>query len=171
MFAIVAAFKHWCQYLEGAKFPVQILTDHRSLKYFTTTKQLNCRQARWSELLTDFDFVIQYCPGAQAGLPDALTHCSDMQPNNKGLSLLLEHNPDNFQTLLKPHQLCLAATSILSVKSVITNKIRKALSRDLWTSSLLEQINLGSSPTGFTINSMNFLTYKDAACMPNVDNL
>ncbi|SOV04806.1 uncharacterized protein UDID_17198 [Ustilago sp. UG-2017a] len=73
MFAIVAAFKHWRQYLEGAKFPVQVLTDHRSLEYFTTTKQLNRRQARWSELLSDFDFVIQYCPGVQAGLPDALT--------------------------------------------------------------------------------------------------
>ncbi|SPC67464.1 uncharacterized protein UHOD_11753 [Ustilago sp. UG-2017b] len=78
MFAIVAAFKHWRQYLEGAKFPVQVLTDHRSLKYFTTTKQLNRRQARWSELLSDFDFVIQYRPGAQAGLPDTLTLKSDI---------------------------------------------------------------------------------------------
>ncbi|SPC66568.1 uncharacterized protein UHOD_12259 [Ustilago sp. UG-2017b] len=65
MFAIVAAFKHWRQYLEGAKFQVQVLTDHRSLEYFTTTKQLNRRQARWSELLADFDFIIQYRPGAQ----------------------------------------------------------------------------------------------------------
>ncbi|SOV09219.1 uncharacterized protein UDID_18292 [Ustilago sp. UG-2017a] len=71
MFAIVAAFKHWHQYLEGAKFQVQVLTNHCSLEYFTTTKQLNRRQARWSELLADFDFVIQYRPGAQAGLPDA----------------------------------------------------------------------------------------------------
>ncbi|SOV03415.1 uncharacterized protein UDID_18660 [Ustilago sp. UG-2017a] len=78
MFAIVAAFKHWRQYLEGAKFPVQVLTDHRSLEYFTTTKQLNRRQARWSELLSDFDFVIQYHPGVQAGLPDALTLKSDI---------------------------------------------------------------------------------------------
>ncbi|SPC60939.1 uncharacterized protein UHOD_11199 [Ustilago sp. UG-2017b] len=84
MFAIVAAFKHWCQYLEGAKFQVQVLTDHRSLEYFTTTKQLNRRQARWSELLADFDFVIPYRPGAQAGLPDALTHRSDMRPMCQG---------------------------------------------------------------------------------------
>ncbi|KAJ1028044.1 hypothetical protein NDA13_003494 [Ustilago tritici] len=159
------------QYLEGAKFPVEVLTDHRSLEYFTTTKQLNRRQARWSELLANFDFVIQYCPGAQDCLPDALTRCSDMRLIDKGSSLLLEQNPDNFQTLLKPHQLCLAATGILSVKSVITDKICKALSRDPWTLSLLEQINSGSLPTGFTINSMNLLTYKDAVCVPNVDNL
>ncbi|SOV06304.1 uncharacterized protein UDID_19619 [Ustilago sp. UG-2017a] len=139
MFAIVAAFKHWRQYLEGAKFQVQVLTDHRSLKYFTTTKQLNHRQARWSELLADFDFVIQYHPGAQAGLPDALTRRSDMRPKDRGPSLMQEHNPGNFQTLLKPHQLRLAATGILTVKSDITDKIRDALPRDPWTSSLLEK--------------------------------
>ncbi|SOV04067.1 uncharacterized protein UDID_19529 [Ustilago sp. UG-2017a] len=140
MFAIVAAFKHWRQYLEGAKFQVQVLTDHRSLKYFTTTKQLNRRQARWSELLADFDFVIQYHPGAQAGLPDALTRRSDMRPKDRGPSLMQEHNPGNFQTLLKPHQLRLAATGILTVKSDITDKIRDALPRDPWTSSLLDHL-------------------------------
>ncbi|SPC60765.1 uncharacterized protein UHOD_11147 [Ustilago sp. UG-2017b] len=171
MFAIVAAFKHWRQYLEGAKFPVQVLTDHRSLEYFTTTKQLNCRQARWSELLSDFDFVIQYCPGAQAGLPDTLTRRSDMRPMDKGPSLMQEHNPNNFQALLKPHQLQLAATGILTVKSDITDKIRDALSSDSWTSALLEQAHLGLPPLGFAINSMNLLTYQDSVCVPDVDNL
>ncbi|SOV01667.1 uncharacterized protein UDID_18169 [Ustilago sp. UG-2017a] len=171
MFAIVAAFKHWRQYLEGAKFQVQVLTDHRSLEYFTTTKQLNHRQARWSELLADFDFVIQYRPGAQAGLPDALTRRSDMRPKDRGLSLMQEHNPGNFQTLLKPHQLRLAATGILTVKSDITDKIRDALPRDPWTSSLLERVHLGSAPPGFAINSMNLLTYQDSVCVPDVDDL
>ncbi|SPC65346.1 uncharacterized protein UHOD_11060 [Ustilago sp. UG-2017b] len=171
MFAIVAAFKHWRQYLEGAKFQVQVLTDHRSLEYFTTTKQLNHRQARWSELLADFDFVIQYRPGAQAGLPDTLTRRSDMRPMDKGPSLMQEHNPNNFQALLKPHQLRLAATGILTVKSDITDKIRDALSSDSWTSALLEQAHLGSPPLGFAINSMNLLTYRDSVCVPDVDNL
>ncbi|SOV09588.1 uncharacterized protein UDID_19016 [Ustilago sp. UG-2017a] len=151
MFAIVAAFKHWRQYLEGAKFQVQVLTDHRSLEYFTTTKQLNRRQARWSELLADFDFVIQYRPGAQAGLPDALTRCSDMRPKDRGPSLMQEHNPGNFQTLLKPHQLRLAATGILTRP--------------------LERVHLGSAPPGFAINSMNLLTYQDSVCVPEVDDL
>ncbi|SOV07708.1 uncharacterized protein UDID_19391 [Ustilago sp. UG-2017a] len=171
MFAIVAAFKHWRQYLEGAKFPVQVLTDHHSLEYFTTTKQLNCRQACWSELLSDFDFVIQYCPGVQAGLPDALTRRSDMRPMDKGPSLMQEHNPNNFQALLKPHQLQLAATGILTVKSDITDKICEALSGDSWTSALLEQAHLGSLPPGFVIDSRNLLTYRDSVCIPDVDDL
>ncbi|SOV01971.1 uncharacterized protein UDID_18842 [Ustilago sp. UG-2017a] len=84
---------------------------------------------------------------------------------------MTEHNPNNFQALLKPHQLRLAATGILTVKSDITDKIRDALSSDSWTSALLEQAHLGSPPLGFAINSMNLLTYRDSVCVPDVDDL
>ena len=60
MLAIVSSFKEWRQYLEGTTLPIKVLTDHRSLEYFTSTKQLNRRQARWSEFLTDFNFIITY---------------------------------------------------------------------------------------------------------------
>ena len=49
MLAIISCFKEWRHYLEGAQHTIEILTDHRSLEFFTTTKQLNRRQARWSE--------------------------------------------------------------------------------------------------------------------------
>ncbi|SOV09218.1 uncharacterized protein UDID_18291 [Ustilago sp. UG-2017a] len=71
---------------------------------------------------------------------NALTRRSDMRPKDRGPSLMQEHNPGNFQTLLKPHQLRLAATGILTVKSDITDKIRDALPRDPWTSSLLDHL-------------------------------
>ncbi|KAG0160695.1 hypothetical protein PDIDSM_8225 [Penicillium digitatum] len=38
--------------------PVKVITDHRNLEYFTTTKLLNRRQARWSEFLSRFNFKI-----------------------------------------------------------------------------------------------------------------
>lgn len=46
MLAIVESMKHWRYYLEGAKFPIQILSDHKNLKVFMTTKILNWQQAR-----------------------------------------------------------------------------------------------------------------------------
>jgi dTDP-4-dehydrorhamnose reductase len=46
---IVECFRLWQQYLEGAKHTIQVFTDHNNLQYFTTTKQLSRRQARWSE--------------------------------------------------------------------------------------------------------------------------
>jgi len=37
--------------------------DHKNLKYFSTTKVLMRRQARWSEYLSQLNLVICFCPG------------------------------------------------------------------------------------------------------------
>jgi hypothetical protein len=73
LLAIVDSFRLWRQYLEGAKYPIQVYTDHNNLQYFTTTKQLSRRQAIWSERLAGFDFIINYRPGRLGAKPDALT--------------------------------------------------------------------------------------------------
>ena len=40
LLAIHKAFKHWQSYLEGATHQVLMMSDHKNLKYFTTTKVL-----------------------------------------------------------------------------------------------------------------------------------
>ncbi|KAL0440174.1 UNVERIFIED_CONTAM: Retrovirus-related Pol polyprotein from transposon, partial [Sesamum latifolium] len=67
--AIVHALKIWRQYLYGETF--QIFTDHKSLKYITTQKELNLRQRRWIELLKDYDCTIDYHPGKANVVADA----------------------------------------------------------------------------------------------------
>ncbi|KAL0537553.1 hypothetical protein IC582_026532 [Cucumis melo] len=59
--AMVFALKIWRHYLYGEK--IQIFTDHKSLKYFFTQKELNMRQRRWLELVKDYDCKILYHPG------------------------------------------------------------------------------------------------------------
>ena len=59
--AVVFMLKIWRHYLYGEK--TQIFTDHKSLKYFFTQKELNMRQRRWLELVKDYDVDIQYHPG------------------------------------------------------------------------------------------------------------
>ncbi|GKB01695.1 retrotransposon protein, putative, ty3-gypsy subclass [Tanacetum coccineum] len=50
-----------------------IFTDHKSLKYIFTQKELNMRQRRWLELLKDYDTNIQYHPGkANVRIKEAL---------------------------------------------------------------------------------------------------
>ncbi|KAL4036953.1 hypothetical protein IC575_000531 [Cucumis melo] len=58
--AVVFALKIWRHYLYGEK--IQIFTDHKSLKYFFTQKELNMRQRRWLELVKDYDCEILYHP-------------------------------------------------------------------------------------------------------------
>ena len=41
LMAIVDAFGTWRVYLEGAKYKVKVITDHKNLLAFTTTKVLN----------------------------------------------------------------------------------------------------------------------------------
>ncbi|MBN8138639.1 hypothetical protein J0J21_23210, partial [Vibrio vulnificus] len=45
--AIIHALKVWGRYLYGDKF--KIYTDHKSLKYVATQKELNLRQRCWME--------------------------------------------------------------------------------------------------------------------------
>jgi len=78
--AIVRCFEEWRPHLEGAPMPVQVLSDHKSLEYFMSTKHLSRRQTRWSEFLYRFNFRIVYCPGKQGGKPDALTRRSGDLP-------------------------------------------------------------------------------------------
>ena len=46
LLAIVMACKQWRHYLEGAKHPIELLTDHANLVTFMTTKALTGRQVR-----------------------------------------------------------------------------------------------------------------------------
>jgi len=84
LLAVVDAFKHWRQYCEGVTHQVQVYSDHQNLEYFTTTKVLNRRQARWAEELADIDFRIYYRPGTQNGKPDALSRRSEYRPEKGG---------------------------------------------------------------------------------------
>src|SRR5882724_5878203 len=57
-----------------------MLSDHKNLEYFMTTKQLTHCQVHWSEYLSGFNYLICYCTGQLGTKPDALTHCDDVYP-------------------------------------------------------------------------------------------
>ncbi|GJV08688.1 putative reverse transcriptase domain-containing protein [Tanacetum coccineum] len=58
---VVFALRLWRHYLYGVKCTV--FTDHKSLQYILDKKELNMRQRRWIELLSDYDCEIRYHPG------------------------------------------------------------------------------------------------------------
>jgi transposase InsO family protein len=63
LFAIVYSFKQWRHYLEGSKYPVEVLSDHANLQTFMKQPKLNGRQARWLMFLTPFEFTIRHRSG------------------------------------------------------------------------------------------------------------
>ncbi|GKA70875.1 putative reverse transcriptase domain-containing protein, partial [Tanacetum coccineum] len=68
--AVVFALKMWRHYLYDTKCVV--FTDHKSLQHILDQKELNMRQRRWLELLSDYDCEIRYHPGKVNVVADAL---------------------------------------------------------------------------------------------------
>lgn len=101
LMAIVRAFEEWRAELEGTEMPVEVISDHKNLQHFMTTKRLSRRQARWSEFLSRFNFKLIYRPGAQGGKPDALTRRSSDRPQNH----YDERHEHQNQIILKPDKL------------------------------------------------------------------
>lgn len=81
LMAIIEAFKEWRVYLSGTPEPVKVYTDHKNLINFAKTKDLNKRQIRWAEFMTEFNFEIIYRPGSENGRADALSRRSDLESN------------------------------------------------------------------------------------------
>ena len=54
----------------------QVFTDHKSLKYLLTQKELKLRQRRWLKLIKDYDLIINYCPRKANMIADALSRKS-----------------------------------------------------------------------------------------------
>ncbi|GKB53124.1 putative reverse transcriptase domain-containing protein [Tanacetum coccineum] len=69
--AVVFTLKIWRHYLYGTKCTV--FTDHKSLQHILNQKELNMRQRRWLELLSDYDCDIRYHPGKANVVADALS--------------------------------------------------------------------------------------------------
>ena len=69
--AIVFALKIWRHYLYGEQF--EVFSNHKSLKYIFTQRDLNMRQCRWMEYQEDYDFTLHYNPGKANVVVDALS--------------------------------------------------------------------------------------------------
>ncbi|KAK3506309.1 hypothetical protein QTP70_001709 [Hemibagrus guttatus] len=73
LLAVNLALEEWRHWLEGAKHPFTVLTDHKNLEYLRAAKRLNPRQARWALFFTRFKFTISYRPGSKNVKADALS--------------------------------------------------------------------------------------------------
>ncbi|GJS04289.1 putative reverse transcriptase domain-containing protein [Tanacetum coccineum] len=69
--SVVFALKIWRHYLYGTRCTV--FTDHKSLQHILDQKELNMRQRRWLELLSDYDCDIRYHLGKANVVADALS--------------------------------------------------------------------------------------------------
>jgi hypothetical protein len=71
LIGLVQAVRHWQPYLWSRRFVVR--TDHRSLRFILDQRLTTIPQHQWVSKLLGFDFVVEYKPGAQNVVADALS--------------------------------------------------------------------------------------------------
>ncbi|GJV00756.1 putative reverse transcriptase domain-containing protein [Tanacetum coccineum] len=75
---MVFALKNWRHYFYGTKCTV--FTDHKSLQHIHDQKELNMRQRRWLDLVSDYDYEIRYHPGKANIVDDAWSRKERIKP-------------------------------------------------------------------------------------------
>ena len=73
LLGIVTVLKKQRAFLQGIEKPFIVKTDYKNLTGFLITKELNYRQVRWAEMLTEYYFKIQYTKGSDNIRADALS--------------------------------------------------------------------------------------------------
>nr|GEV20814.1 putative reverse transcriptase domain-containing protein [Tanacetum cinerariifolium] len=88
--AAVFALRLWRHYLYGTKCVV--FTNHKSLHYILSQKELNLRQQKWIELLSDYDCEIHYHPRKANVMADALSQKERNRPLRVRALMMTVHN-------------------------------------------------------------------------------
>ncbi|KAL5746198.1 hypothetical protein ACOSP7_027344 [Xanthoceras sorbifolium] len=152
--AIVFALKIWRHYLYGEK--CYIYTDHKSLKYLPTQRELNLRQRRWMELIKDYDCIIDYHPGKANVVADALSRKALF--TLKAMNVYLQLNPDS------------ALVAELICRPSLIQQIAEKQKQDARIQRICEQIPEGKHPD-FSIRIDGIVCFRDRICIPEDEEL
>ncbi|GKB43833.1 putative nucleotidyltransferase, ribonuclease H, partial [Tanacetum coccineum] len=161
--AVVFALKIWRHYLYGET--CDIFTDHKSLKYIFTQKELNMRQRRWLELLKDYDANIQYHPGKANVVADALSR------KNSGTLACLKIQPEIIKDLeLMEVELVVRGSegyiASLKIEPNLILRIKEAQKEDgeLW--SVVQNMKNGKQEE-FRVDEHGVIWYGNRLCVPD----
>ena len=150
---IVFSLKIWRHYLYGEKF--EVFSDHKSLKYIFTQRDLNIRQRMWMEYLEDYDFTLHYHPGKANVVVDVLSQ------KLKVVGQFGLHYKDQAQGVLE----CLVATSSL------LSRVIESQGQDTEIAYIRDQVRSGISDKGWAIHTYGDLRYKGKIVVPQLADL
>src|ERR1700677_2424895 len=140
-FQLCDALKTGITIWREAKEHFEILSDHKNLQYFLTSKKLNRRQARWCLFLSRFNFWMTYRKGTLSTKVDLLSRRSN---HDRG-----ENDKENI-ILLKPEYFRIAALSqghvlINAEETPLLSEIRKSKFYDKSVVKAIEDLKRSST--------------------------
>ena len=82
LLVIIRCLEHWRPELECTDIPIKIFTDHKGLMYFAEGRDLSRRQARYLDMLSEYNIKIIYRPRSQNLKADAFTRMAGCKPTD-----------------------------------------------------------------------------------------
>ena len=163
--AIVFALKIWRHYLYGTNF--KVLSDHKSLKYIFTQRELNMRQRRWLELISDYDLEIRYHEGKANVVADALSRKAVHSLCNTLARVRLREEIEEMGVEIVDHGV---VASMMEVTFDLFEEIRMKRNND---THLIENASLvvETPDQHFGIHEDGSLRYDYRWCVPNNSDL
>jgi hypothetical protein len=166
--AVVFALKIWRHYLYGERF--DLFSDHKSLKYIFSQKDLNMRQRRWMELIKDYDFTLQYHPGKANVVADALSRkpqchlASIIRDHWSMLGILIECN---LTPSVNMHGVFIGN---LVVQPTIISQIIQAQGKD---EDLVKHVQAMKEkhPEDWSTHTGRGMQFRGRLCVPNIATL
>ncbi|XP_041009366.1 uncharacterized protein LOC121253422 [Juglans microcarpa x Juglans regia] len=166
--AIVFALIIWRHYLYGER--CEIYTDHKSLKYFFTQKELNMRQWRWLELVKDYDCNINYHLGKANVAVDALIRkpmglavaTLTSQPH-----LIMDIERAAIEVVTDDQEALVAS---LTVQPALIDRIKLAQKEDTKVARLIEEVEK-ENKSEFSVSEDGVLRFGNRFCVPDNDKI
>jgi hypothetical protein len=163
--AVVHALKIWRHYIMGTK--CKVYTDHKSLKYIFTQKDLNLRQRCWMELIKDYNLEIHYHPGKANLVADALSRKKHVH------SAVVAQLPDEIVEDFRRLNLGIVAHIegvTIDVEPILEQEIHKGQIGDAKIQETEDLITEGRV-LEFTEGEQGTIWFKDRICVPDIESL
>ena len=162
---VVHALKIWRHYIMGTK--CRVYTNHKSLKYIFTQKDLNLRQRRWLKLIKDYDLEIHCHPGKVNLVADALSQKEHVH------ATIVAQLPDELVEDFRRLNLGIVANTegvTIEVEPTLEQEIRKGQIGDAKIQDIKDLIIEGRGPE-FTEDEQGTIWFKNRICVPEIDSL
>jgi hypothetical protein len=162
---VVHALKIWRHYIMGTK--CRIYTDHKSLKYIFTQKDLNLRQRRWLELIKDYNLEIHYHSGKANLVVDALSRKGQVH------AAIVTQLPDELVEDFERLNLGIVAHTegiTIKVEPTLEQEIRKGQIGDAKIQEIKDLITEGRG-SDFTEDEQGTIWFKNRICVLEIDSL
>ena len=155
--AVVFALKIWHHYLYGEQF--KVYSDHKSLKYNFTQRDLNKRQRRWMEFLEDYDFTLHYHPGKANVVADALNRKS-----RGALASIASREWRMLETMgqfrLQYREQAQGTLGSLVATPSLFSRVIESQGQDTEIMSIRDRVQSGTGDEGWTIHVDGSLWYR-----------